>query len=183
MAPRWGSLAALMSLLCCLPALAKEEPIGRQAQSWRPRPLSPLLPEQKGVAEAASTSKVSPSDRPAWEAWISRILRGQPLFVFKPTWEGSWPAPENPWSFSLTPGLRGDPSAGFGAEIVLDGQWKLAGITLEAKSRLLWAETTGITAWRTAASLNGLSFELRGWTDGQVTPGALSATAALRRGF
>ena len=167
MAARAWSLALLMLGLSCLPALGAEKTIGRQVQTWRPRPLSPLLPERPPAAPEVAVPEVlepspAPSDRPAWEAWMTRILNGQPLFVFTPTWEGTWPSPQNPWTLSMTPGIRGDFSAGFGAELTAEGAWTLAGIRIEGGSHLLWAEAHGVTSWRAAMSRNGLSLEFRG---------------------
>ncbi len=190
----WG-LAVLMLGLYCLPAAAAEKTIGRQVQTWRPRPLSPLLPEagpaKAGSAKASptqplaeeATSSKTEGKGPLWEAWINRILNGQPVILFQPTWKGAWPAPQNAWSFSLTPGVRGEPSTGFGAEVVLSGAWSLAGLKLEGDSHLLWAETSGITSWRAAISRGGLSLECRGWIDDALRPGDLTATAAFRRSF
>jgi hypothetical protein len=190
----WG-LAVLVLGLICLPAVAAEKTIGRQVQTWRPRPLSPLLPEpgpsSAGRDQASPASPATdqpPSSKsdakgPLWEAWMTRILNGQPVILFQPSWKGTWPAPQNPWTFSLTPGVRGEPSTGFGAEVVLSGAWSLAGLKLEGDSHLLWAESSGITSWRAAISRGGLSFEVRGWVDDALRPGDLTATAALRRPF
>lgn len=187
----WG-LAILMLGLAGFPAWGAEKTIGRQVQTWRPRPLRPLLPEARPGDQAASDKDLtkaeeaaakSSGDRPLWEAWITRILHGQPVILFQPAWKGTWPGPENPWTFSLTPGLRGDPNAGFGAEVVLNGGWSVAGLQLEGGSHLLWAKTSGITSWHTAVSRNGLSLEFRGWFDDSLRPGDLTATAAYRRGF
>lgn len=191
MATRNRSLAMLaLSLglagLACSPATAAEKTIGRQVQSWRPRPLSPLLPDAKPaepVPSPAAPETPSDSRRPAWEAWITRILNGQPLIVFQPSWKGAWPSPRNPWDFSLTPGLRGDPTAGFGAEVVLSGGWSLWGLRFEGDSHLLWAETSGITSWRAAVIRGGLTLECRGWIDETLRTGDLSATAAYRQPF
>jgi hypothetical protein len=175
--------------LASLPATAAEKTIGRQVQTWRPRPLSPLLPAPPVEAERDQTVTPDASDpkadarRPAWEAWITRILNGQPLILFQPAWKGTWPAKQNPWSFTLTPGLRGDPSAGFGAEVVLSGAWSVMNLQLEGDSHLLWAENSGITSWRGAVSRGGLSLECRGWMDDALRPGDLSVTAAFRRSF
>jgi hypothetical protein len=183
----WG-LAILMLGLAGFPAWGAEKTIGRQVQTWRPRPLSPLLPEARPAepsvpAKAEVGEAKHRNDRPVWDAWITRILNGQPVILFQPAWQGAWPAPQNPWTFSLTPGLRGDPTAGFGAEIVLNGGWSLWGLKLEGDTHLLWAESSGITAWRAAVSRGGLSLELKGWMDDALRPGDLTATAAFRQGF
>lgn len=196
----WG-LALLMLGLSALPALGAEKTIGRQVQTWRPRPLAPLLPETRPAdpkrlapeTPAEMTGGGAPgeegdaakkrSDRPVWEAWITRILNGQPVILFQPAWKGTWPAPQNPWTLSVTPGLRGDPTAGFGAELVLNGGWSLWGLKLEGDTHLLWAESSGITAWRALVSRGGLSLELKGWMDDALRPGDLTATAAYRQAF
>ena len=189
MAMRTRSLAILLlglgvTALGSLPASAAEKTIGRQVQTWRPRPLRPLIPDAPPeLSTPASSPSKSDTRRPVWEAWITRVLNGQPLIVFQPAWKGTWPAPQNPWSFSLTPGLRGDPSTGFGAEVVLSGTWEIFGLKLEGGSHLLWAETSGITSWRGAVSRSGLSLECRGWVDDAFRPGDLTATAAFRRSF
>ena len=188
MAVRAWSLALLMLGLSCLPALGAEKTIGRQVQTWRPRPLTPLMPEPApaqplpDAPEAAPSSATGP-DRPAWEAWITQILRGQPLIVFQPSWKGEWPSPANPWTLSMTPGVRGDFSAGFGAELTTEGSWTLAGIRFEGGSHLLWAESNGVTSWRAAMIRNGVSLEFRGWFDRDFRPGELATTAAWRRSF
>lgn len=192
MAMRKTSLAILILAglgLFSLPASASET-IGRQVQSWRPRPLRPLLPEapppEPEVVAPSASAEAAPkagSRSPVWEAWITRILSGQPVILFQPSWKGTWPAPQNPWHVTLTPGLRGDPSAGFGAELVFSGTWAYWGLKLEGDTHLLWAESSGITSWRAAVSRGGLSLECRGWVDDALRPGDLSATAALRRSF
>ncbi|MNX23629.1 hypothetical protein D3C86_536330 [compost metagenome] len=185
---RARSLAILLlglgvTALSSLPASAAEKTIGRQVQTWRPRPLRPLIPETPPSEIPGPSPTQAEAKRPAWEAWITHILNGQPLIIFQPAWKGTWPAPQNPWSFTLTPGLRGNLSAGFGAEVALSGAWTLMGLKFEGGSHLLWAETSSITSWRAAVSRGGLSLECRGWFDDAFRPGDLSATAALRRSF
>lgn len=174
----WGLL--LLSILWALPAGATEKTIGRQVQSWRPRPLVPMLPEPLGPP---APLQIENARGPDWEALMLRILHGQPLIAFQPSWKGSWPGPRNPWNFSLTPGMRGEPSAGFGAELMLSGAWTLAGFRLEADSQLLWARKSGISSWRAAVIRGGWSFEGKGWVDDALRPGEWRATVAFRQPF
>lgn len=181
MAPRALSLALLLAGLISLPAFAAEKQIGRQVQTWRPRPLSPLLPEPP--QERETTQAEPPRPRIPLDAWIKRILSGQPLVIVKPTWKGCWPTPQNPWTLALTPGIRGDVSAGFGAELTTEGAWTLAGIRFEGASNVLVADSHTITSWRARLSRQGASLEVRGWFDQNFRPGELATTAAYRRSF
>jgi hypothetical protein len=161
-------------------AHAAEKTIGRQVQTWRPRALEPLASEASADTPSSESSTLS---RPAWEAWIKRILEGQPVILFQPTWKGTWPSPRNPWTFSLTPGVRGQSDAGFGAEVILSGSWSLAGLKLEGDSHLLWAKQSGITSWRAAVIRGDWSFEGRGWVADDLRPGEWGLRATYRQPF
>lgn len=176
MVTRALGLGIALMMLSPLAALAAEQPIGRQVQAWRPRPLAPYAPEPKPPAE-------KPPSPPLWQAWVTRMLSGQPVILVQPTWNGAWPHEQNSWRLCFTPSLRGHPAAGFGPEAVLDGTWSLAGFQLHGQTSVLWTGSNGVASWRTGLQRGGWSFEWRGWVDGNLTLGELAATAAFRRAF
>lgn len=176
-----GPLALLLVGLFAASAQATEKTIGRLGQTWRPRALQPLAVDPPAASDAPA--EPAAHVRPEWEAWIMRILTGRPLILFQPSWKGHWPSPRNPWTLSATPGVRGHPDAGFGAEVVLNAGWSLAGFKLEADTHLLWAKSSGITSWRTAVIRGGWSLESRGWVDDALRPGEWAVRAAYRQPF
>lgn len=178
MVTRALGLGIAIGMLWPLAALAAEEPIGRQVQAWRPRPLAPYVPEPRPKPPAEK-----PAPPPIWQAWVTRMLSGQPVILVQPSWKGAWPLEENPWSLRFTPSLRGHPTAGFGPEAALDGTWSLAGFDLTGHTTVLWTGSNGVASWRTGLQRGGWSIEWRGWMDGNLTLGELAATAAFRRAF